>query len=87
MNGSTSRTGAAAFALDSGVVTPWDPHALGYSSGTVVTELQPSASTMYLSGGLTSVGGSPSDAVAAVSLATGARIATWQAPLRDRRSR
>jgi hypothetical protein len=94
VNGSVARGAAAAFDGTSGVVTAWNPQPLfSATSPGSVTSLQPSGSTMYMSGLFRTVGGpwtgtdcnAPcflSPTVAAVSLTTGAPNRSW-APASD----
>jgi hypothetical protein len=70
VNGDTTRHAAAAFALDTGAATPWDPNPGAARAGSLVLGMQPSASTMYMSG----------YALQAVSPDTGAPLPSWQAP-------
>ena len=76
VNGGTPRHGVAAFAMDSGIATSWNPHAASAGSAGDLQGMAPSASTMYLSG---------YDSPAAISLATGAPLASWQPPVYDTR--
>jgi hypothetical protein len=80
VRGTIARNGVAAFpAVGNGVPTSWAPQLLfGPSTTGDVYALAPSASIMYLSGVFHTVGGHSSPSVAAVSLATGAPLTSWQ---------
>ena len=82
--GDLARKAAAAFDASTGVATPWDPHLeLDGTNAAVVVGFAATASTMYLGGIFRTVGDCTvscplSPGLAAVSLATGAPLSSWQ---------
>ena len=69
--GTRERNNAAAFDMNTGVVTDWDPDVEG-----VVNTLALGESTVYLGGTFTSVGGAPRNKLAAVDTDLGA-VTAW----------
>ena len=84
VNGNVPRGAAAAFDATSGAAAGWDPSlALTGGGGGIVISLAPTASTMYLGGLFHTAGDCASSCVfapevAAVGLADGDPLATWQ---------
>lgn len=75
--GGVARNGLAATDAVTGAVTSWDPHAAGNPDALVSSIVEsPDGSTVYFSGGFTSVGGVPRNHLAAVDADTGS-VTAW----------
>ena len=77
----TIRENLAAFDLNSGVASQWNPAVRGID-GDVVSALTISGSVVYVGGRFREIGGQPRNNLAAVDIATGVPT-TWNLPTND----